>query len=627
MCGIVGKINLTGQPVAEADLVRMRDSLTHRGPDDAGLYFSPRRHVGLGHRRLSIIDLSSQGHQPMNYRDRYWIVYNGEIYNFQSLRADLIQQGYRFNSQTDTEVILALYDRYGAHCVEYLVGMFAFAVYDTQENILFCARDRVGQKPFKFYYDGRVFLFASELKAILTQPEYKRQIDEVALHHYLTYQFVPAPRTGFVGIEKLEPAHSLTLNITTGQLTKNRYWQLSFSPEKKPTETEWVTNLQQQFDTAVHSQMQADVPLGAFLSGGIDSSAVVASMQAHGTAPVKTFSIGFPDTAYNELPYARLVADALKTEHAEFVVKPEAVDVLPDLIATFEEPYADSSAIPTYYLSKLARRHVTVALNGDGGDENFAGYARYNFHKLASTFDQCGLSHLPLKTATATLAQLIPNTFTMRAARFAESLRDQPLHRYVSYLCYFTNRMKAELYQPAFARRQADENSYAVMANAISQPPAAAVSQALAADIAVYLPDDLLVKVDIASMHNSLEARSPFLDHRFLELAAHLPSHLKLNGFWQNKYILKKMMASRLPAAILNRPKMGFVMPIEAWFRGSMKNYLNAILQAPDTRLSQTLLRTDSIKKLLNQHQQTTTNVAPPLWALLTLELWLRRYF
>lgn len=627
MCGIVGKINLTGQPVAEADVVRMRDSLTHRGPDDAGLYFSPRRHVGLGHRRLSIIDLSSQGHQPMNYHDRYWIVYNGEVYNFQSLRADLIQHGYHFNSQTDTEVILALYDRYGAHCVEYLVGMFAFAIYDEQENIVFCARDRVGQKPFKFYYDGRVFLFASELKAILTQPEYKRQIDEVALHHYLTYQFVPAPRTGFVGIEKLEPAHSLTLNITTGQLTKNRYWQLSFSPEGKPTETEWVANLQQQFDTAVHSQMQADVPLGAFLSGGIDSSAVVASMQAHGAEPVKTFSIGFPDTAFNELPYARLVADALKTEHTEFVVKPEAVDVLPELVAAFEEPYADSSAIPTYYLSKLAHRHVTVALNGDGGDENFAGYARYNFHKLATTLDKYGLSRLPLKTATAALAQLIPNTFTMRTARFAESLRDQPLHRYVNYLCYFTNRMKAELYQPAFARRQADENSCTVMAAAISQLPTAAVSQALAADIAVYLPDDLLVKVDIASMYNSLEARSPFLDHRFLELAARLPSHLKLKGFWQNKYILKKMMTSRLPSAILNRPKMGFVMPIEAWFRGSMKNYLTSVLQAPDTRLTQSMFRAEAINKLITQHQKNTTNLAPPLWSLLTLELWLRRYF
>lgn len=627
MCGIVGKINITGQPVAEAEVVRMRDSLTHRGPDDAGLYMSPRRHVGLGHRRLSIIDLSPHGHQPMAYRDRYWIVYNGEIYNFPSLRAALIQQGYKFTSQTDTEVILALYDRYGARCVEHLVGMFAFALYDEQENILFGARDRAGQKPFKFYYNGRVFLFASELKAILTQPEYQPVIDEVALHHYLTYQFVPAPRTGFAGIEKLEPAHSLTLNITTGQLTKTRYWQLSFLPQEKRTEAEWVTALQQQFDTAVQSQMSADVPLGAFLSGGIDSSAVVASMQSHGNQPVKTFSLGFPDTVYNELPYARLVADALKTEHTEFVVKPEAVDVLPELVAAFEEPYADSSAIPTYYLSKLARRHVTVALNGDGGDENFAGYARYNFHKLALLLDTMGLSRLPLKPALSALARYHPTTFTMRAARFAESLGDRALPRYVTYLCYFTNRMKEDIYQPAFARRHATENSYDILAQAATQSQASLFNQALSADIALYLPDDLLVKIDIASMVNSLEARSPFLDHHFLELTARLPGQLKLKGFWQNKYLLKKMMADRLPVVILKRPKMGFVMPIATWFRGSMKSYLDSLLQAPDTRLSQMMLRANGIKNLLARHHHTTTNLAPPLWALLTLELWLRRYF
>ena len=628
MCGIVGKIKLSSSSITEAEVKSMSDCLSHRGPDDAGIYLSKNGQVGLGHRRLSIIDTSSAGHQPMNYKNRYWITYNGELYNFAALKADLEQRGHRFQSQTDTEVILAMYDQYGKDCLSYFRGMFSFAIYDEQKNTLFCARDRAGQKPFKYFYDGDVFIFGSELKAILTQPEYKKAPDYLAIHHYLTYQYVPAPLTGFKDIKKLEPAHYLLLDIKHKKSEKQRYWHLDFSKKENYSEKQWGTKIVNKLEQATQEQMISDVPLGAFLSGGVDSSAVVALMSRHATGRIKTFSIGFPDKKYNELSYAKQVADHFRTEHTEFIVKPTTMDILPELVEHFEEPYADSSAIPTYYLSKLARDHVTVALNGDGGDENFAGYPWHNFHKLALMLDGLGLNKLSALRPIATAwHEQMPSTLTMRIVRFAESLADHPMRRYVTYSCYFTNSMKQNLYKPEFYSQFKASDSYDVVKNLAEASKASLFDQALYADISAYLPDDLLPKVDMASMRVSLEARSPFLDHEFMELSARIPGNLKLKGLRKNKYILKQAFKSILPDSILNRPKMGFRIPIEHWFRGNMKEYIRSVLLHKDAHITQELFQPSAITSLLDRHTNTKTNLAPQLWALLTLELWLRRYF
>lgn len=610
------------------EIKRMNIALKHRGPDGEGTYISPNGAVALGHRRLAIIDTSKAGHQPMTYMNRYHITFNGEIYNYKHLRTKLQQDGYSFASHTDTEVILALYDQYKTDCLQYLRGMFAFALYDQQEEVLFCARDRAGQKPFKYFASNQVFVFASELKAILTQPEYKRELDYEAIHHYLTYQYVPAPKTGFADVQKLEPGHYLHIDIKRKQIHKRRYWQLNFSCPESRNEDEWTEAITKKLDEATELQLVSDVPLGAFLSGGIDSSAVVASMVQQTAKKVKTFSIGFSERTHDERAYARQVADYLDTDHTEFTVRPETIEILPDLVSAFEEPYADSSAVPTYYLSKLARQHVTVALNGDGGDENFAGYTRYNFHKLALMLDKAHATSLPgTRTFARLLATTAQNTFTMRAARFLTSLPDQPLRRYVAYHCYFTNNMKQALYQPTFLQQTSDKDSYNVTPDVLTESSASLFDQALDADIRMYLPDDLLVKVDIASMMNSLEARSPFLDHEFLELTARIPHQLKLKGLTQNKYIFKRAMHDRLPVEVISRPKMGFIIPIERWFRGNMKDYLASVLLSKSTLITQEICRPEAVQRLLHQHTTTKTNFAPPLWALLTLELWMRKYF
>src|SRR6185369_15049890 len=372
MCGIAGKISFSSQNVSEQEIETMNDAIRHRGPDDSGIYISPDKKVGFGHRRLSIIDLSPLGHQPMRYMDRYEIIFNGEIYNFQEQKAVLEKDGYTFASHSDTEVILALYDKYGKECLQYLRGMFAFAIYDEHKNTLFCARDRVGKKPFKYYMNDTVFLFASELKAILIQPEYHKEPDYLAIHHYLTLQYVPAPLTGFKGISKLEPAHYLLIDLKTRAVEKERYWKLDYAKKQELSETEWKKRILDKLEESVKLRMLSDVPIGAFLSGGIDSSAIVALMAKNSQTAIKTFSIGFEDEKFNELKYARIIADTFMTDHTEFIVKPDAIQLLPMLVRQYEEPYADSSALPTYYVAKLTRDHVTVALNGDGGDENFA---------------------------------------------------------------------------------------------------------------------------------------------------------------------------------------------------------------------------------------------------------------
>lgn len=606
----------------------MNEKIIHRGPDDGGIYISPDQKVGLGHRRLSIIDLSPLGHQPMSYLDRYWIVFNGEIYNFQEKRTELEKNGYVFKSHSDTEVVLALYDKHGKQCLEHLRGMFAFVIYDEQEQTLFCARDRVGKKPFKYYLDDNVFMFTSELKAILTQPEYHKEPDYEAIHHYLTLQYCPAPLTGFKNIKKLEPAHYLFIDLKTKKIEKERYWKLDYSKKLNLPESEWKKKIIEKLDESTRLRMISDVPIGAFLSGGIDSSAVVAMMARHSDKPIKTFSIGFKEEKYNELPYAKMIADKFKTDHTEFIVEPHAIDLLPMLVKQYEEPFADSSALPTYYVSKLTRDHVTVALNGDGGDENFAGYGRYSVHKFALYYDKLMLLHKALALPASKLAATaFKNTFFDRAHRFAKSLSRPYNYRYVDYICYFTNEMKDELYTNDFREKMKGIDSYRIVADRFHESGSRSkAEQAVYADFSTYLPDDLMTKVDIDTMAVALEGRSPFLDHEMLELTAQIPFYLKLKGKNNKKYILKEALRGIIPDEVMFRKKMGFGIPIHDWFRTDLKNYAHDLLLS-EKAISRRIFKKESVKKLLDTHCNTKVDFGYHIWALITLELWFREYF
>lgn len=628
MCGIAGKISLTDTPVSTKAIETMCDAIKHRGPDDSGSYLSSDARVGLGQRRLSIIDLSPLGHQPMRYLDRYEIVFNGEIYNFQEERTLLEKEGYTFKSQSDTEVILALYDKYQEKCVDHLRGMFALAIYDEEEQTLFAARDRVGKKPFKYFFDGKTFLFGSELKAILTQPEYTREWDPIAIHHYLTLQYVPAPLTGFVGIFKLEPGHYLRLNLRTKTLEKERYWKLDYSEKLDLSEDEWKKRIIDTLEESVKLRMISDVPIGAFLSGGVDSSAIVALMARNSTQPIKTFSIGFKEEKYNELPYAKRVAEAFGTDHTEFIVEPNTIEVLPLLVRHYEEPYADSSALPTYYVSKLTREHVTVALNGDGGDENFVGYTRYAAFQASTMLDHFDfLNRIIGKPLTRFLSSHIKNTFFDRLHRFSKSLSTDYRKRYLSYTAYFTNEQKARLYTEDFKAKVWNTDTYDIIAARFLESGSKnRTEQAVYADFVTYLPEDLLTKVDIATMAVSLEGRSPFLDHKLLELSAKIPFDLKLKGLNNKKYILKEALRGLVPDEVMDRPKMGFGVPIDHWFRHELKEYAYTKLLSGEL-VKRNIVRQEYVKQLLDQHTETKINFAPHIWALLTLELWFEEYF
>ncbi len=634
MCGITGKIYFKNNShlVSEHDIALMNKAIAHRGPDDSGIYIIPNRKVGLGQQRLSIIDLSPLGHQPMHYKHnnkKYTIVFNGEIYNFQEERSQLKKLGYQFKSQTDTEVIMALYDKYDIKFLEHLRGMFAFALYDHQKNQLICARDRLGKKPFKYYVNNNTFIFASELKSILTQPDYKKGIDYTAIHHYLTLQYVPAPLTGFKNIKKLEPAHYLIINCNNGHIKKEKYWQLDYTKKLKLSKKEWEDKILTELEEAVKLRMIADVPLGAFLSGGIDSSAVVALMAKNSSQPIKTFSIGFNESDHDETKYAQIIADKYKTDHTKFIVKPNAMELLPTLVYQYEEPYADSSQLPTYYLSQKTREHVTVALNGDGGDENFAGYGRYSVQKFGLWYDKIGPLHNLLAKPMAKLINFIfKTTLTNHAQTFAETLSLPYNKRYLSYIQYFSAQAKNSLYSENMREKMKGIITNDIIVQTFAQAKANnKIDQTIYTDIATYLPDDLLVKVDIATMAHALESRSPFLDHKFMEMTSQIPVNLKLKGLNNKKYILKKTLEKELvPKEILYRKKMGFGVPIEHWFRKEMKNYMYEILLS-DKATSRNIFNKKAIKNLLDTHIRTKINHAHRIWALITLELWFQEFF
>ncbi len=638
MCGIAGAAwSSEAAPLLRETLERMTSAIRHRGPDDAGAYFSTGESSGpgvaLGFRRLSIIDLST-GHQPLaNEDETVWIVFNGEIYNYRELRADLEARGHRFRTNTDTECIVHLYEDLGSECVNRLRGMFAFAIWDDRNKRLMLARDRIGKKPLFYRLDRGQLTFASELKSLLLVPGAPRRLNPRAVDSYLCYQYVPHPDCILQDYHKLPPAHVAVFE--NGLLSVRRYWR---PPYQRGSEAElqvaptspdaWRRELRRVLTEAVRLRMRSDVPLGAFLSGGIDSTIITGLMQELSDRPIHTFSIGFSVKEFDERLFAREAAKHLKTDHHELVVEPNAVEILPKLIWHYDEPFADSSAIPTMYLSQMTRQHVTVALSGDGGDELFAGYPRYQAVRLAAMFDRLPLSIKRLLTAE--FWQRLPsgtskNSPLRRGKRFLAALGQAPEVRYLRWVGIFEEHQRRALYSPEFAASLGDHQAGDFLLGTYAEcPDRDFVTRTTCADVLSYLPCDILTKVDIASMAFSLECRSPFLDQQVVELAARMPIELKLRGR-QGKQILIDTFGDLLPKSIQHRPKMGFGVPLPNWFRGELQPFLSDVLFDSRT-LARGLFDPAAVQRLFDEHTQSKTDHAHRLWALLCLELWQRMY-
>ena len=624
MCGIAGIVHFDGKKVDPLSLDRVTDAIAHRGPDGRGTYID--QNVGLGHRRLSIIDLSENAAQPMQSADeKYVITYNGEVYNFREERSRLEAKGYTFRSTSDTEVILALYQEYGTRCVEHMRGMFAFAIYDTKKQQLFLARDRVGQKPCKYYFDGNTFLFASELKSLLTHSACDRSIDPEAIHHFLTMMYLPAPLTGFKHIKKLEAGHSLLLDLSSHQLTKERYWSLEYSREDAYSEEEWKEQILTLLRESVQLRQIADVPVGAFLSGGIDSAAVVLHMQQTGDEPIKTFSIGSATNTHNELPDAERIAILKQTDHHPKIVEPDVCNLLPTLVQIYEEPYADPSAIPTYHIAQLASEHRKVVLTGDGGDENFMGYVRYPILRFSRRWEKAKPLHPLVKAGTALFHSLRKSTFSYRCHRF-QSTMHLPWHeRYLQYLSFFTDAEKRKVYASSFADQFERTDLFFSRITQDSRESARdMLHQAVAMDVQCYLADDLMPKVDMASMHFGLECRAPFLDHHFLELTARIPASRKLHGR-SGKHIFKKALRGILPEEHFARKKTGFRLPLDTWFREDKKEFLQERLLS-DAPHKWDFFERSEVEKFLHQYHNSSIDYSDHIWALLWLDEWFRQY-
>ncbi len=636
MCGIAGAIwTSQGQPLPGDVLRRMTDVLRHRGPDDEGFYRSevhlaPQNNevpgVALGHRRLSIIDLAC-GHQPLaNEDESVWVIFNGEIYNFQELRHRLEGSGHRFRTDSDTEVIVHLYEDEGPDCFAHFNGMFAIALWDTRQRQLVLARDRLGQKPLVYRQENGRLLFSSQIKSLLEVPGVPREIDATALDAYLTYQYVPHPGTIFRGVEKLPPGQMAIYR--EGRLEFKPYWKPNFNLQTNSTQAEASEQLTSLLESSVRLRMQSDVPLGAFLSGGIDSSIIVSQMQQLSDRPVQTFSIGFSVAEYDETRYAREVAEHLGTEHHELRVEPTALDLLPKLVWHYDEPFADSSAIPTYIVSALARRHVTVALSGDGGDELFAGYDRYRAILLGGWFDR--LPQGVRRAITADLWQRIPSStrqkaISRRAKRLLQGLAFSPGRRYLEWIAIFNEARRAELYADEFLTSLPDHDPYTFLGRAFSRSAKRdRVTSTSLTDLVTYLPCDLMTKVDVASMAHGLECRQPLLDYRLVEFAAALPLRLKLTAR-RSKRLLVDTFGHRLPPSVLKRRKMGFGVPLDRWFKEDLGAYTREILL--DLRATgRGYFQATAVERLIDEHQQGLFDHGYRLWALLFLELWMREW-
>jgi asparagine synthase (glutamine-hydrolysing) len=623
MCGIAGHVG----PSARELLPAMLGLLKHRGPDDSGIHSAGD--VGLGMTRLSIIDLVT-GRQPMSDpTGRYWIVFNGEIYNFRQLRAELETGGRRFRTRSDTEVILHAYAVYGEACVERLSGMFAFAIWDDAERRLFLARDRLGKKPLYYWHRDRLFLFASEPKALLCHPAVARALDWSALHHYLAFGYTPATHSIFDAIRKLPPAHTATL--VDGRLTQRRYWQLpagASSSGPRVARQESAAAVRAELREAVRLRLESDVPLGVFLSGGVDSSAVVASMREVTSGRIATFSVGFGRAArsYDELPYARLVARRFATDHHEEILEPDVRAILPDIVRAFDEPFADSSAIPTYVVAQATARHVKVALSGIGGDETFGGYPRYLGLRVSALHGK-----LPrwLRHASRSFAARLPDSASSRnwadwARRFTADPDATPGDRYIGWTRFFGDAQLATLVKPALAAHlgsAVDELQQCAFAAGGHGDP---VDGAFRVDLAAYLPDDLLTMADRMSMTHSLEVRAPFCDHRIIEASLRLSPRTKMPR-GRLKGLLRTAFAGILPEEVLTHRKQGFMIPLGGWLRRDLRPTLDDLL-APDCVRARGLFDADAVEAMKREHLSGARTHADRLWTLMMAEQWMREY-
>lgn len=617
MCGIAGIVNV--DPDVRADdgsIRRMCETIRHRGPDATGLMCEGS--VALGMTRLSIIDVAG-GMQPIYNEDRsVAIVYNGEIYNHVELRKKLEARGHRFRSDADTECVVHLYEEYGRDCVQYLRGMFAFAIWDAKARKLFAARDRLGIKPLHYALDGQRLLLASEIKAILSVASRRREVHATALVAYTGFGYVPDPLTMFEGIYKLPPGH--WLEFSAGQLETKEYWDVSYvTPTEPREESYYVDRALAIAEEAVRIRLMSEVPLGAFLSGGTDSSVVVALMARHMSAPVKTFSIGFDDDAYNELAYARAVAEFLGTEHHEEIVKPDAQRVVPELVRQFDEPFADSSAIPTYYVARIARKGVTVALSGDGGDELFAGYRRYvePRHQIIAN----AVPSVLRDGTVGLLASVLPN-----GARGIDYLRDMIGNRddqYIRGMTHGLTNVRKQVFSDTIVQRAETVDPSPIAARFFRRMGEAdALSRRQYVDTKTYLPGDILTKVDRTSMLVSLEARVPLLDHELVEFAATIPSHMRIQSA-VTKVILKKVGERLLPADLIYRAKKGFSVPVASWIRSEWKEMCHDLVLG-DRALQRSNFQASYLRRLVQEHQSARRDNSTAIWSLMMLELWYR---
>ena len=613
MCGIVGIVAAPGRPLPSLDIGRaMNAAIAHRGPDDDGFYRDDQALLGM--RRLAIIDVAG-GHQPMANADgSVQIIFNGEIYNYRELRRELEGFGQRFQTQSDTEVIVHGYAQWGESVFEHLDGMFGIAIWDTRTRSLLLARDRFGEKPLFYAVNRDSICFASELKALLSVPGFDRSIDDEAVQGYVCFGYVPAPRSIFSSVKKLSPAHFL--RYRDGDVSVHRYWQLEFGQRLDLDESEAEEQLATLLDKAVSSRLVADVPFGAFLSGGLDSSVVVALMAQHMSQPVRTFSIGFKEAAYNELGDARRVAEHLGTRHRELVVEPDAVELLQQLVWFLDEPFADSSAVPTYLVSKLAREDVSMVLTGDGGDEAFAGYDRYlKFLKLQQLGALKPLAGLAARSAGA----LLPGSLGYRLGRLGERLQQPFPDSYLSSVAV----SRADIAQ-RLLRGQRGKHYRSIDTLLSNLPSGDDLDRIVAIDIGSYLADDILVKLDRMAMAVSLEGRSPLIDHHLVQFAVRLPTSMRVrNG--RGKHLLRQVARRWLPSDVLDKPKQGFAIPLAAWFRGPLRELASDLIGSRAFR-ERGLIAPAAADAYLADHLAGRADHGETLWLVLSLELWARRY-
>jgi asparagine synthase (glutamine-hydrolysing) len=623
MCGIAGFVESPRHPAPFAldegrTLVRrMCDVIRHRGPDDEGVMVEDG--VALGMRRLSIIDLST-GHQPIHNEDRtVWVVFNGEIYNFRDLRAELEAAGHRFYTGTDTEVIVHAYEEWGTAAIGRLRGMFGLAVWDRRSKTLLVARDRIGIKPLHYAVVGDRLYFGSEIKSLLCAPDLPRDIDLAALDHYLSFLYTPRDGSIFTHVRKLPPGHLLVWN--NGAIRIEPYWQMPAAETFRGSEADAVEQLRAVLEDAVQSHLMSDVPLGAFLSGGVDSSLVVGLMSKVSSARVKTFSIGFDEPAFDELPHARRVANHFGTDHHELIVKPDAIDILDRLISHFDEPFADSSAIPTWYVSEMARRHVTVVLSGDGGDELFGGYDRYIPHPRVVQFDR--YSPRAVRKVAALAAARLPHG--VRGKNFLRHVGRDDRGRYLDAIRFYSSDEKPALLSPDVCRFLNGADPEAALAARFDRFAGLPwPSQMMRFDAETYLPDDVLTKVDRMSMAHSIESRVPLLDNKVMDFAASLPADLKIrNG--RQKHVLKEVAAGLLPAEILARPKQGFGVPLGVWFRGNLRELFADTLLSPRST-QRGYFQPAFIHRLVDEHLTGKRDHTLRLWQLVVFERWHAQY-